>query len=206
MNSRPILFSGPMVRALIDGSKTQTRRVVKPQPSFDMNSADECICGKSSTQIAWDQMIDSCPYGQPGDRLWVKETHRAVFSKALDEPHLQYRADGDFREPKNDIEHNQFAGILDDPFGPIIEDSKRKWRPSIFTHRWASRITLEITGIRVERLNDISEADAKAEGVIWKNYVYAAEAYAELWDAINGPGSWALNPWVWVVEFRKVEA
>lgn len=140
-------------------------------------------------------------------RLWVKETHRAVFSKALDEPHLQYRADGAFREPKNDIEHNQFAGILDDPFGRIIEDSERKWRPSIFTHRWASRITLEVTKIRVERLNDISPQDAAAEGLGGGlTPVGACYCYGQLWESINGPGSWEINPWVWVVEFRQVEA
>lgn len=202
-----------MVRAILDGTKTQTRRVVKPDISEDINPASVMWNPYNKViQSHHDGTIVKCPYGIPGDRLWVKETHRAVFSKALDEPHLQYRADGAFREPRNDIEHNQFAGILDDPFGRIIEDSERKWRPSIFTHRWASRITLEVTGIRVERLNEISEKDAKAEGCggeFWKDGTMTRSPIAQyiaLWESINGPGSWEANPWVWVVEFRKVGA
>jgi hypothetical protein len=148
-----------------------------------------------------------CPYGQPGDMLWVKEAwstpHGFCHLRPADLPEgtkVIYRADYDL----------PVMGVC-------------PWRPSLFMRRWMSRVTLEITAIRVERLNDISEADSIAEGVtaladqsgtnkytvsidsVSLNAPTAKEVYAMLWEFINGPGSWALNPWVWVIEFRRVE-
>lgn len=182
MKERPILFSASMVRAILEGRKTQTRRVVKRIPLEWLES------GLHPDFVAFPENGLS-PYGQPGDRLWVREswayhpdfpesTHRAI-----------YRAD------------------------PGVENDVPRWRPSIHMPRWASRINLEVTGVRVERLQEISESDAKAEGcsvpeIIYpdepkEHYSYAA-AYKHLWESINGPGSWDANPWVWVVEFRRI--
>ncbi len=191
MTERPILFNAPMVRAVLEGRKTQTRRVVKPQPR-DAQRIEECAGG------GW--MVDreqiNFPYA-PGMRLWVRESfsgpHRVDHlppSLWPVNPPLWYWADG-----------NPSSGDWTRP------------RPSIHMPRWASRILLEVTAVRVERLQDISEADAMAEGVGWSDYqdqhgerMEPREAFAALWEQINGPGSWDANPWVWVVEFRRVEA
>jgi len=173
MKERPILFGAPMVRALIAGSKTQTRRIVKPHhlKFFDQSAVD--MVG------AWDKR--PFPYGKPGDRLWVRE---AWAPKEIDPECIIicYRA--------TDDECN----------GP--------WKPSIHMPRWASRITLEITGVRVERLQEISEADAIAEGCQNSLHLpggrFANENYAHLWWSIHGDESWEKNPWVWVIEFKKV--
>jgi len=173
LKERPILFSAPMVRAILDGRKTQTRRVVKPQPNAD-------------------NWTGKCRYGQRGDRLWVRETWQSlVIHDGLSPSDIPVGAD------------IQYPATYD---GWV---SKR--RPSIHMPRWASRITLEITGIRVERLQDISENDAVAEGVeFWTPTVDVdpvpspRPAYRLLWESINGAGSWGLNPWVFVIEFKRV--
>ena len=199
---RPILFSGPMVRALLDGSKTQTRRIVK----LGMDSCGDPI-------HPTDPRLP-CPYGQPGDRLWVKETWRAshffdtVPPRDLAETAaIRYEADGDLRDAGRKVE----AGRI---------------RQSIFMRRWMSRITLEITGVRVERLQEITSADAIAEGIKeyiperedlrqrgkwWECYQYGEhafldprESYRSLWESINGAGSWDANPFVWFIEFRRI--
>lgn len=205
MRERPILFSGPMVRAILDGRKTQTRRVVKPQFPPDVDEVSErpaldpvLKCVVSGHSGEWEDChgldeVRRCPYGQPGDRMWVKETYSAHGAFG-DLGRKFYRADiADGKEPNG-----------------------MHWRPSIFMSRSASRITLEVVSVRVECLNDISEADAKAEGVIDRgNYWLPSEelnepcsfaygAYRTLWESINGPGSWAANPWVWVVTFKRV--
>ena len=198
MKSRPILFTGPMVRAILDGRKTQTRRLVKPEHLKGSNSPHE-ILHLLGPQL-FNEARKYCPYGAPGDRLWVKETFR--LSTSDDCSHYDscsckvgvptYRATCGFDR----------------------EEGDPPWKPSIFMPRKYSRIILEITSIRVERLKDISEEDAKAEGCVpqfWpservqlgKNANYRA-GYAQLWDEINGADSWALNPWVWVVEFKKL--
>ena len=181
MKERPILFSAPMVRAILDGSKTQTRRLVKPQPSI---LAGELLCWKDDA-LTDDQMADLCPNGQPGDRLWVRETFAEGIHQMADANHWAYAADR---------------------FGTQQRLSDR-WKPSIHMPRAASRITLEINSVRVERLQDISEADAMAEGVNAGKYLGLeranARAFSELWESINGPDSWAANPWVWVIEFRR---
>lgn len=192
VKERPILFSGPMVRAILDGRKTQTRRVMKPQPEYR---------AKRKLQWSWGTRqwlnghtpTDHCkhcsmwnsenPYGQPVDRLWVRET----FAVCADN-NIFYKADG---KP--------------DPWDGI------KWKPSIHMPRKASRITLEITGVRVERLQDISPTEACKEGIFEDgNYCsepplpYPVATFKKLWNSINGPGSWVANPWVWVIEFKKL--
>lgn len=209
MKERPILFSAPMVQSILEGQKTQTRRIVKPPVYFG------CLTGDCphETQYECNQAIagfaeNECKHGSVGDRLWVKETHARVHEGLLQrldpEPDngsafnngwsTAYRADG---EPAN-WEH---YGI--------------KWKPSIFCTRKFSRIDLEITGVRVERLKDISEEDALAEGVQpytphvtgmlnGREQELPSEAYKNLWESINGPGSWQKNPWVWVIEFKRI--
>ena len=202
MKEHPILFSGAMVRALLAGAKTQTRRAVKPQPThFNPAGVPRRIVPDGGPSE-----VIRCPYGQPGDRLWVREHWRAP--QSVD--HLPPRS-------ISDSEARRF--IADEVVGPDAGFGKA--RRAFHMPRWASRITLEITGVRVERLQDISEADALAEGVTpkWEpgcsgrlmeafsgfSFRPAASAYADLWEQINGPGSWDANPWVWAVEFRRVE-
>ena len=200
MKSRPILFSGPMVRALLDDTKTQTRRVGKIQSQdfvglkaeavrhatlgYQIQATYDAYPGRGTARHA----ICACPFGQPGDQLWVRETHG--FGGDAYTPDTYYRAT--------------------DPEAPI----QGRWHPSIHMPRSASRIKLEITGVRVERLQDISEADAQAEGCALEcmtpigddsgSAIHGPGGYIALWESINGPGSWDLNPWVWVVEFRRL--
>ena len=187
---RPILFSGEMVRAILDGRKTQTRRVVKPQPKPSSFKSDEEL----SWRQAWN--LPKCPYGVPGDRLWVRETIE-VLSFGAGTAQIQYRADGSTR---------------------IIGDRKLPDRlgsiPSIHVPRQASRITLEVTDVRVERLQDISEEDAQAEGIhqpaignisVAQKMGVCRYGFANVWESINGEESWDANPWVWVVEFKEVK-
>lgn len=191
MKERPILFSGPMVRAILDGQKTQTRRIVKPchmVMDHGEDSAGQCI------DAGYIPCFPLCPYGHRGDRLWVRETWICVHGvpSAGGTPHhddfVRYRADGG-------------------PGEQVITDV-RCWHPSIHMPRVYSRILLEIVSVRVERLNEISGADCIAEGIIEHEspqYVFGLhEAYRDLWESINGAGSWTENPWVWVVEFKRV--
>lgn len=204
MKERPIIFSTPMVRAILAGEKTQTRRVVKLKPWQQIEERDD--------GAPWPWMYDDdraddhwlpCPYGQAGDRLWVREAWRVVWSSDNEPPR---ELDAAYR----------FWYEADAP----LQDGYGKLRPSIHMPRFASRITLEITSVRVERLQGISEADAVAEGVTpkWEpgfsgrlmkaiggfSFRPAASAYADLWESLHGPGSWDANPWVWVVEFKRI--
>ncbi len=204
MKERPILFNGPMVRALLAGTKTQTRRIFKPdRMTWDANGRYTTYAmrgGELSTTgsgpfkpSSW---LHYCPYGQPGgDRLYVRETWAAPHAYDHLPPRLI---------PQDDRIH--YAATEDR--GGLL------WRPSIHMPRWASRITLEVTGVRVERLQDISAADARAEGCPDKPVDGAEQAsidllaklwYHDLWEQINGLDSWAANPWVWVVEFKRVK-
>lgn len=198
---RPILFSGPMVRAILEGRKTQTRRVVKPQPTYICHDwqvaaevGDEVIYNhwphrltesRGRNKAAAGELTPvrrRCPYGQSGTRLWVRETWMPIKDGTI------YRASWD--ESRN-------QGLL-----------PSKWRPSIHMPRLASRIRLEVEGVRVERLQDIKTADVIAEGV--QGVGCGADAsclydqFTSLWNAINGPRgyTWEANPWVWVVTFR----
>lgn len=196
MKERPILFSGPMVRAIMDGRKTMTRRVVKPQPEmvFDGESLSD-----GNAYGGWEPKLppwSKWPY-QLGDTLWVRETWQGAVDG--DEPlyGIIYRASWNANEPafkRDDRAEKYFTGVS-------------KWRPSIHMPRWASRITLEVTGVRVERLQDITEHDAIGEGVISSDYDKTYRyAFSVLWDSINAKRGygWAANPWVWVIEFRNM--
>jgi len=181
MTEKPILFSAPMVRAIIEGRKTQTRRVIKPQPEKDLDPM--------TVIAAWDAgFIDvKCPYGRTGDHLWVRE---------------QWQTYKEFDKVRpRDISNQapvQYPATYDG------WDSKK--RPSIFMPRWASRITLEITNVRVERLQDISEDDAWAEGLhgAFDGLRLPSEQFKDLWEAIHGEQSWDKNPFVWVIEFKRI--
>lgn len=232
MKERPILFNAAMVRAILEGKKTQTRRVIKPlgndggfvlldhgngfwpYRSDDGDSSFHSV--KRGDTVYLDETPHACPYGKPGDQLWVRETWRTDAGLNDQAPSsfsawpIQYDADGHV------LKHGSFFGNTDG-----------KTRVSIHMPRWASRISLEIAGVRVERLNDISEADAIAEGVeaipytgesagpnrysinmggYWLNSPTAAGAYRMLWESINGDGSWDANPWVWAVELKRLPA
>jgi len=197
MKERPILFSAPMVKAILDGRKTVTRRVVKPQPPANAHQVETwhhpdtkprfftwTTAGEISDQ--WEPL--PCPYGQPGEKLWVRETWMDLLGTGIE------RKTGD---------HGRYAYAADTPPGSYGDDQRKayglKWRPSIHMPRAASRITLEVTDVRVERLGDVSESDARAEGV------QSVAEFKELWASINGPSSWDANPWVWVVEVKRVE-
>lgn len=219
MKEHPILFSGPMVRALLAGTKTQTRRMVKPVKHPDLgNVYDPGVLAREPQHV----IERACPYGQPGDRLWVKETWRTAKSLDAKSPATigEMCIDAGYRTPWAPLAYeadghrnSEWRG-----FEMGCDAEPGKTRVSIHMPRWASRITLEITAVRVERLQDISEADCRAEGLYqdtagrWTTYsaseqdrehLSPVEAYRELWEQINGPGSWDANPWVWMVEFRK---
>ena len=214
MKERPILFSAPMVRALLAGQKTQTRRMVKCRYPWEIQEDDD---GKLwpwhpdyVTGGEWDGWVD-CPYGQPGDRLWVRETFSPDFANHYPFDQFWYAADND-RQLEIEI-LNGVRGIFSPESNVHVPF---RWRPSIHMPRAASRILLEIVSVRVERLQDISEADALAEGVksceaeldTVGNWYCHEELYSMLWTKINGwegYSSWNANPWVWVVEFRRIK-
>ena len=214
----PILFSGAMVRAILDGRKTQTRRVVKPQP-------DEVFERSGDVLLAWGEEARSvsvqCPYGAPGDLLWVRETHAYIWPAPVDngmvydDEHPEGRP---IRRDECEVEYRADTGNAYPGDWPP-EDARGnseapKWSPSIFMPRWASRLTLRVTDVRVERLQSISEADAEAEGAEPilvppdGGSCPFCEGFRRLWDSINakrGHG-WDTNPWVWVVSFERVES
>jgi len=215
VKERPILFSGEMVRAILDGRKTQTRRMVKPQP---VKFPPEIHCAKwldydgfnkpgfyayaEGAEKAKGFWRDNCPYGQPGDRLWVRESFWVVEreGQGVGVPFLLYE-DEMGMEPNESAPYREAWGLK---FGH---------KPSIHMPRWASRITLEITGVRVERLQGISEADCIAEGCSGGHdsihgYQFSAqpkEHFWKLWESINGQGSWEANPYVWVIQFERIK-
>ncbi|WP_145551447.1 ASCH domain-containing protein [Yersinia intermedia] len=208
MNEKPILFNAEMVNAILSGRKTQTRRIMKVQPSEHFHP--QTIHGAMDFTAHWytPGVIDkdgylqparkdvfgvadedegyTCPLGAVGDQLWVRETwnkHGGL---------LTYRADHDW------IEEMRKATVC-----------PAKWVPSIHMPRWASRINLLITGVRVERLQDISDADASAEGCkisSMQSGECLSDVFARLWKSIYGEESWQANPWVWVIEFERMEA
>jgi len=217
MTERPILFSGPMVRAILDGRKSQTRRLMKPQPVVLTND-ETCKpwlnCG--------DPRAPSCPYGQPGDRLWARETFMDLLGTGIE---------------ASTGSPSRYAYAADTPPGSYGDEARKayglKWRPSIFMPRAACRLVLEIVAVRVERLQDASWDDAIAEGLAgltkdgstmkygipdrdglpgtddsgwpWQRWdIDPRIAYKRLWDSINAKRApWSSNPWVWVVEFKR---
>jgi hypothetical protein len=216
MKERPILFSGEMVKAILDGRKTQTRRVIKGRFNIvtfpDGNKLPVKI--DDNDKMAEDYI--KCPYGQIGDRLWVRETFKYQnFSEGYDNG-IQQGGDHDFAFGFAQIEYRD--GVrkieieLDEEDLNIRKPVIDKWYPSIHMPRWASRINLEITNIRIERLQDITEEDSQAEGVEYYGEIDYTIGntykiiFRRLWDSINlkrGFG-WNVNPFVWVVEFRRI--
>jgi hypothetical protein len=207
MRERPILFSAPMVLALLAGTKTQTRRLVKVDTAAEVFEPYENWDGETwgSNAVDGTTSVIHCPYGKPGDRLWVKETWRPLDTlreARANHGHMcvRYAADS------GGITHD--ASLI--PSGWKRPKAAKTGNVSpLFMPRWASRITLEVTGVRVERLQSISRDDAIAEGCEMPTqargmHPWPEEQYATLWESINGDGSWAANPWVWVVEFARV--
>lgn len=215
-----MIFNGEMVRAILNGRKTQTRRIMKVQPVlngsfYEVYGAGWVQSMKSVPAIPGHSLASNCPFGLVGDRIWVRETW-GVVSHELDEDgriqpwnpdrpataihempfgsgyytgHAIYAADGDFTWGDDDG----------------YEDGRSCWKPSIHMPRAACRILLEVTGVRVERLNSISEVDAEAEGVTDTGYGdLLVDGYRYLWKSIYGEESWQANPWVWVIEFKVV--
>jgi hypothetical protein len=219
MSERPILFSGPMVRAILAGTKTQTRRVVKLLEGFEPSGST--MHWPHAQKRAGVTVPLKCPYGQPGDRLWVRETWAPVFKRVPHSNGCLYRADDDGRQ-----------------INPRSMDGK--WKPSIHMPRWASRLTLEMTSVRVEQLKDISEEDAKAEGAVftdWGKHCHtlscdggetwghvhtqkagwhfgdasshehclgtARMAFANIWNHVYGVDAWDRNEWVWAISFKR---
>lgn len=231
---RPILFSAPMVRAIINGDKTITRRILRLPPSLagadlDVAWPDAALwgaagCGGLHVQFGDASHRVRCPYGQPGDTLWVRESFRlpaavddlspaSVATKAID---------AGYREPWCPTVYEADGGKSDSRRDPLFANDwvggDGKLRPSIHMPRWASRLTLRVTSVRVERLQDITSEEAQAEGVEpvpvhgeWAGprelgqHWSARKPFASLWDEINGDrGAWATNPWVWVVTFERI--
>ncbi|HAU9605752.1 TPA: hypothetical protein JFB56_003848 [Escherichia coli] len=187
VKERGMIFNDEMVRAILGGNKTQTRRIV-----------EEKFYGRA---VAAELLAKHCPYGQPGDRIWVRETYR-VHGKATDVATLVYRAS--VRNSWTEQTHRVPVEVCNKPVS-------EKWTPSIRMPRWASRILLEITDVRVERLHDMSEADAKAEGATPATYkITPSEAvyrvgFGDIWRSIYGQDNWLSNPLVWVIEFKRIQ-
>jgi hypothetical protein len=209
MKERPILFSAPMVRAILEDRKTVTRRIVKramiapAQFGLPLRVFDERYIGVELR----------CPYGQPGDRLWVRETAR-VESESINHVNpskswhsIDYRAGG-----SSSVRSGRVPKWF--PSCSFNKDGQQRWQSAIHMPRWASRITLEVTGVRVERLQDITREGAASEGMCmdldgtlpewFRRDRWPEENFAALWDQINGESAWHANPWVWVVEFKRV--
>lgn len=199
IKERPIIFGAESVRGILAGRKTKTRRVVKHQKAAARCRDGEQIAGRFR-----------CPHGKPGDRLWVKEQFAEVPGIGEADDWVDYRATPKFPES-------------DQPGGGDFakgDPDRIAWRSPLFMPRWASRLTLELTGVRVERLQDISEADIEAEVDLDAFQFYGTpgiydlreqgttrreeRVFEWLWERIHGPGSWAANPWVWVESFKRV--
>lgn len=204
MKERPILFSAPMVRAILEGRKTVTRRIVRlPRGvEFDGTTIDsrcvEVLASRPDEPTG--TRVVACPYGQQGDRLWVRETWA---------PWSEHLAQTGESEALRDAKAQMPWACIE--YRATDEQWIERWRPSIFMPRWASRITLGVVSVRVERLHEITEEDAKCEGVSLPERPYPdgtpphRTAFAALWDEINGKRApWGGNPWVWRVEFRRV--
>lgn len=214
MSDRPILFQGEMVRAILDGRKTQTRRIMKPQPPAEAESVCRQLYSQEAPEFdgAWTWWAGKpqkpitrplfCRYGQPGDTLWVRETWKPV-------PISAYRCSEGVQQTPNPQDADEAAVYK---AGWDRSSGGVPWRPSIHMPRWASRITLRITDIRVARLQSVSHEDCEAEGCPGGHgsipgYPYSAtprEHFQTLWNKITGPGAWDDNPWVWAISFERV--
>lgn len=228
MKERGMIFNGEMVRALLDGRKTQTRRIMKPQPEpcprgghwwpsnvfkTMLHVEEEMQNGKGG----WGGLVgDACPFGDVGDHIWVRETFQG--------PLFNYEQMDEYLEDSSKFEKPEFCQYAaDGGHRPEYQDAddnlRHGWRPSIHMPRWASRILLEITDVRVERLKSIHDVDAMREGIQnlttcshadfgipgVVNAQHPVRAFQLLWESIYGADNWKFNPWVWVVEFKRVE-
>ncbi len=214
MKERGMIFNGEMVRAILDGRKTQTRRLIK----WKQTRFTEIGEREDGSKWPWSEDAEHacdfwhpCPFGAVGDRIWVREAFR-VHSRATDVATLVYKSSE--RNSWTEQTHRVPVAVCNKPATP------EKWTPSLHMPRWASRILLEITDVRVERLNAISEEDARAEGIIDGGCLNcgepepcgcdnpepdATDAFAYLWQSIYGQENWNADPWVWVIEFKRVE-
>ena len=210
ITERGMIFNGEMVRAILDGRKTQTRRIMAPQPADDI---ERCIF-PSPEAIGWKSSLrhkhgsttaHACHYGKPGDRIWVRETFQG--------PLFDYDLMDSYCKDPTPFEKPEFCvykadGVPAPEFYDADDELHCCWRPSIHMPRWASRILLEITNVRVERLKSISDGDAIREGCStadMKSGDCVADVFARLWASIYGDESWNSNPWVWVIEFKRIE-
>ncbi|KWV78069.1 hypothetical protein PFLL34_04594 [Pseudomonas fluorescens] len=222
IKERPILFSAPMVRAILEGRKTVTRRAVKIQPR---SKADIGSYGLGQPFIRNPDVTKpnpECPYGRPGDRLWVRETFAIESNRWADDPYSPPHKDGRptqrYEDDKWDQPHYKATDAEPELWYDDRDSPGCRWKPSIHMPRWASRILLEITDVRVERLQDITPEQVTAEGVstrgeaMWGGQWWvdapqqaiedARKDFADLWTSTGG--DWNANPWVWVVEFKRV--
>lgn len=253
VKSRPVVVSAPRVRALLDGWVTQARFAVKPQPAggvsarwgFTVASTTRSSVGKWTCSVLDPHgsrfaergrervVFDArCPYGEPGDTLWVRETWRSWAETCRDDhgddecsPHCNQTYVAYAATPRRGFRPRPDGSAITYLVegSPLEQNPKLlgPWKPSIHMPRWASRLTLEVTGVRVEQLQDISEADARNEGIErhdatgcigwWRDYLNPRaacssprESFASLWESIHGANSWSVNPWVWVVSFKVV--
>ncbi|MDV0622265.1 hypothetical protein RZO95_09840 [Klebsiella variicola subsp. variicola] len=220
MKERGMIFNGEMVRAILDGRKTQTRRPIK----WKQTRFTEIGEREDGSKWPWSEDAEHacdfwhpCPFGAVGDRIWVRETFQG--------PLFDYDLMDNYCKDPTPFEKPEFCvykadGVPAPEFYDADDELHCCWRPSIHMPRWASRILLEITDVRVERLNAISEEDARAEGIIDGGCLNcgepepcgcanpepdATDAFAYLWQSIYGQDNWNANPWVWVIEFKRVE-
>ncbi|HCM6797761.1 morphogenetic protein [Klebsiella pneumoniae] len=207
ITERGMIFNAEMVRALLSGRKTQTRRIIKPQPEATLSGS---LSGKWLSRPLNGLLLPKiediaihCPFGVVGDRIWVRETFQG--------PLFDYDLMDSYCKDPTPFEKPEFCvykadGVPAPEFYDADDELHCCWRPSIHMPRWASRILLEITGVRVERLRSMSQDDARAEGVIVASGpMEAGLAFRELWDSIYGEESWKANPWVWVIKFKRIE-
>lgn len=232
-NVRPILFSGAMVKAILDGRKTQTRRVVKPQPAEVAASAGKMpgLIRFKASDLTLQTWNDACPYGAPGDRLWCRETWQYYDWSEHGQPRIRYAANNDalwrkVAEGDSDKVVNIWAELSgEDNFKIDSRARDRRWRPSIHMPRWASRITLEITEVRVQRVQETSAKDILAEGAVLRPHMdehlgkcpisaFDEKCYSDLqslwsnaWHKIyaNQGHGWDKNPWVWAITFKRIK-
>ena len=224
MKERGMIFNGEMVRAILDGRKTQTRRPIK----WKQTRFTEIGEREDGSKWPWSEDAEHacdfwhpCPFGAVGDRIWVRETWQAIHDYCDENGHVDER-----RYARSIPRHrgNYWHPVYEEAWGnESREDREFPWRPSIHMPRWASRILLEITDVRVERLNAISEEDAEAEGIDMEALYDSQDCYdciadhnmtgrptvtgafKYLWESIYGEEGWLANPWVWVIEFKRVE-
>ncbi|SWU88387.1 morphogenetic protein [Klebsiella pneumoniae] len=204
-----MIFNAEMVRALLSGRKTQTRRIIKPQPEATLSGS---LSGKWLSRPLNGLLLPKiediaihCPFGVVGDRIWVRETFQG--------PLFDYDLMDSYCKDPTPFEKPKFCvykadGVPAPEFYDADDELHCCWRPSIHMPRWASRILLEITNVRVERLKSISDGDAIREGCStadMKSGDCVADVFARLWASIYGDESWNSNPWVWVIEFKRIE-